>query len=302
MKATVRVPATSANLGPGFDVFGLAINWYNRFTVEESEQFEIIIRGRWGELTDSEDNLFYHSFRSLFDKSGERIPPVQITLDLRVPPGRGFGSSATAVVGGLMAANAFLGHRYSKEELLPFAIELERGQHPDNVAPAILGGLVVITSGDSQIAYVKLPFPSKIKGVFFIPDFAMDTIVGRTLVPSEYPKQDVVFNIGRVALFVAALQTKQYHLLRTAMEDRVHQPPRTKIFPCMPELIKAALDAGALGAALSGAGPSIIALADGCFEKIANAMAKKAEEKGIAGETAVLSITNKGASVLNDGR
>jgi homoserine kinase len=204
------------------------------------------------------------------------------------------------VVGGLAAANAFLGDMYSKEELLPFAIELEHGQNPDNVAPALFGGLVVVGAQQGGVVHAKVPFPSDIRAVYFIPDFEMSTVEGRKLMPAQYHKADVVFNTSRIALFMAALQTKRYELLQQAMDDKLHQPTRTRIFPAMPHIIQAANQAGALGAALSGGGSTIIALANQDFEHIAQAMKAEAAKHGVAGTTKVLEIVDEGVRVDND--
>jgi len=222
---------------------------------------------------------------------------VKITMDIHLPHGGGLGSSATAVVGGLVAANSFLGNKYSKEELLPFAIQLERGQNPDNVAPALLGGLIIMASENGQLVHVKVPFPKKIKAIIYSPNFSMDTATTRKLMPSGYAKEDLVFSIGRVGLFLAAVHTKQYDLFRIAMQDKIHQPTRTKVFPHMPTLIEAALTYGALGAALSGGGSSIIALADKNFEKIADALVKTGKKCGLEGKVAMLTTTNKGTVI-----
>lgn len=295
MKVQVKVPATSANLGAGFDVFGLAVNLFNEFKVEEANKFEIIIQG--DSITTSDDNLFYKAFKFLFQKEEKPVPQVHIQMKLNIPQGRGFGSSATAIVGGLLSANAWLSNKYSKEELLQYAIRLECGQHPDNVCTALFGGMIVIASQEGRMIYVKLPFPQDLKAIYFVPNFPLDTLTGRILMQKAYLKEDVVFSTGRVALFLAALQTKQYPLLRIAMQDRIHQPARTKIFPLIPEIIQAAIEAGAYGAALSGGGSSIIALSDKKFEDIAFGMQKRAEKGGITGKTYVLSINDSGSKV-----
>lgn len=297
MKIKVRVPATSANLGPGFDVFGLAINIHNSFTVELASKFEIISNNINCKLPENKENLFYQSFAHLFNHVGKRIPPVKITMDLRILHGRGLGSSATAVVGGLVAANYFLKNILSKEELINFAIELEKGQHPDNVMPALLGGLIVASKHESKFVHAKIPFPSDIKAVFLIPDFIMDTVAGRKLMPTYYARNDVVFNTGRIALLLAALQTKRYDLLKIAMQDKIHQPVRSKLFPLIPKLIEAANNAGALGSALSGGGSSIISLADSKFEEIGLAMQNMAKKHGVVGKIGIFDISNEGVTV-----
>lgn len=297
MKIKVKVPATSANLGAGFDVFGLAVNLFNEFIVEKSDRFEIIINGDKGTLPINQENLFYKSFKYLFEREKLEIPQVKITMNIRIPQGRGLGSSATAVVGGLLSANVFLGNKYNGEDLLPFAIKLEHGNNPDNVSPALFGELIVITSEDKKIICTKNPFPQNLKAVYFIPDFEMDTAASRKLMPKIYSKEDVVFSTGRVALFLSAIHNRQYNLLRIAMQDRIHQPTRAKIFPQMPKLIGAALNVGAYGAALSGGGSSIIAFADHNLDKIAQSMKLKAKENNISGKSMVVDINKTGALV-----
>lgn len=296
MRVKVKVPATSANLGSGFDILGLAVNLFNEFTVTNADDLEIYIEGD-NHISLSTDNLFYKSFVFLFNIEEKKVPGVKIQMKLNIPQGRGFGSSATAVVGGLLAANAWLGNKYSREELLQYAIRLECGQHPDNVSPALLGGMIVIASEGGKSIILKSPFPKNLKAVYFVPDFPLDTVTGRILMQKAYMRDDLVFNSSRVALFLVALQTKQYSFLKVAMQDRIHQPARTKIFPQMPDIIQAAIDAGAYGAALSGGGSAIIALADAKFEVIANGMKIKAKKDGIGGKTYILSINNTGSVV-----
>jgi homoserine kinase len=297
----VRVPATCANLGPGFDVLGLALDLYNEFTVRPSSATRVGIEGQGQEMPRGETNLFYRAFAHLYQVRGEKPPPLDIRMHLSIPPGRGLGSSATAVVGGLLAANALLGGSFTTEELLPYAVELEQGRHADNVAPALLGGLVVNVLDGDHVLSLKVPFPDELKAVLFIPDFEMDTVQGRRLMPSDYSRADVVFNTGRVALFMAAISQRRYELLRVAMEDRVHQPYRAKMFPFMPDLIRAALDAGAHGACLSGGGSSILALATADFDKIEQGLRSAAEAAGITGRAGTYYISPDGARVVMEG-
>jgi homoserine kinase len=295
----VRVPATAANLGPGFDVLGLALTLYNEFTVRETGgRLHITVAGADG-LPDDESNLFYRAFAALCRETGRPVPGLRIHMALRIPSGRGLGSSATAVAGGLQAANALLGIDLSPEELLPLAVRLEHGHHPDNVAPALLGGLVANTCTGDTIHSVRLPFPDDMLAVVFIPDFEMDTVRGRKLMPAHYAQADVVFNTSRVALFLAALTSRRYDLLGAAMEDRLHQPYRTQLFPALPALIAAARGAGAWGACLSGGGSTVLALTPRgpVAEQIGAAMAQAAEAAGgIGGEVCVLEIERQGAT------
>ncbi|SRR6266496_694445 len=307
---TVLTPATSANLGPGFDSLGLALQLYNRFEVVESSDDplhpSITVKGELGkDLSTGPDNLFFRSFALLFERLHAPLPSVRIHMAIAVPPGCGLGSSATAVVGGLIAANEWLrpqGLSLPKEELLGLAVEIEAGNHPDNVAPALLGGLVATTHLDGKIHAIKTPFPEAIKAVIFTPSFPMDTVAGRKLLPASYPKADVTFNTGRVALLLTALQTGRYEVIGEAMQDRLHQPYRQALFPAMPDIIQAAVDAGAYGASLSGGGSSLIALAGSRFNEVLQAMQETARVADVKGTGMVLRADQNGARVLKTPR
>ncbi|GAC1393347.1 MAG: homoserine kinase [Ktedonobacteraceae bacterium] len=302
---TVLTPATSANLGPGFDSLGLALQLYNRFEVEESkgDHPTIEIEGALGsELSTGSDNLFFRSFALLFERLNSEVPPVRIRMATHIPPGCGLGSSATAVVGGLVAANEWVrpkGLAVPKEELLELAVEAEAGNHPDNVAPALLGGLVATTNMAGKIHAIKAPFPDALKAVIFTPSFPMDTIAGRKLLPASYSKADVTFNTGRVALLLTALQMGRYEVIGEAMQDRLHQPYRQALFPAMPDIINAAIAAGAYGACLSGGGSSLIALASSHFNDVLRAMESTARAAGVQGTSRILRADQNGARVLN---
>ena len=303
VSVAVLTPATSANLGPGFDTLGLALQLYNRFDVEiiEGDPWtpQIEVQGELGDkLSKGPDNLFFQAFALLFQRKQADLPAVKIRMTIAIPPGCGLGSSATAVVGGLVAANELLrikGLGVPKEELLAPAVESEAGNHPDNVAPALLGGLVATTTVDGEIRAVKTRFPDALKAIIFTPSFPMDTVTGRKLLPTEYSRDDVTFNTGRVALFLTALQTGRYELIGEAMQDRLHQPYRQALFPAMPDIIQAALDAGAYGASLSGGGSSLIALASSNFQAILRAMRETARSSGVDGTGMILRADQVGA-------
>ncbi|TMF43097.1 MAG: homoserine kinase [Chloroflexi bacterium] len=303
---TVLTPATSANLGPGFDSLGLALQLYNRFEVQigqgDPQQPVIRVEGPLGAgLSTGPDNLFFRAFASLYADRQAELPHVQISMTIAIPPGCGLGSSATAVVGGLVAANALLhlqGKDVPKDELLEPAVAIEAGNHPDNVAPALFGGLVATTNMNGKIHAVKTRFPDALKAVIFTPSFPMDTVAGRKLLPASYSKADVTFNTGRVALLLTALQTGRYELIGEAMQDRLHQPYRQTLFPAMPEIIQAAIDAGAHGASLSGGGSSLIALASSNFSSILRAMQETARSLGVEGSGRILRADQTGARVI----
>ena len=310
VSVAVLTPATSANLGPGFDTLGLALQLYNRFDVEiiEGDPWtpRIEVQGVLGDkLSRGPDNLFFQAFALLFQRKQADLPAVKIRMSIAIPPGCGLGSSATAVVGGLVTANELLrikGLGVPKEELLAPAVESEAGNHPDNVAPALLGGLVATTTVDGEIRAVKTRFPDALKAIIFTPSFPMDTVTGRKLLPAEYSRDDVTFNTGRVALFLTALQTGRYELIGEAMQDRLHQPYRQALFPAMPDIIQAALDAGAYGASLSGGGSSLIALASSNFQAILRAMRETARSAGVDGSGMILHADQVGARVITTSR
>jgi len=308
---SVVTPATSANLGPGFDSLGLALRLYNRFDVETTvngnpQRPHIVVEGALGVgLPAGPDNLFFRAFASLYAGRQVEMPHVQIRMTVNIPPGCGLGSSATAVVGGLVAANELLrlqGKDVPQEELLELAVAVEAGNHPDNVAPALLGGLVATTNMNGKIHAIKTRFPDALKAVIFTPSFPMDTIAGRKLLPASYSKADVTFNTGRVALLLSALQTGHYEVIGEAMQDRLHQPYRQILFPAMPDIIQAAIDAGAHGASLSGGGSSLIALASSNFSTILRAMQETARSFGVEGTGMILHADQEGARVLNTRR
>ena len=307
---TVLTPATSANLGPGFDSLGLALRLYNRFVVEESGNDphlpSIEVQGALGaSLSTGPDNLFFRAFASLFERKRVQLPAVRIRMMINIPPGCGLGSSATAVVGGLVVANELLRAQnlaVFKEELLELAVELEAGNHPDNVAPALLGGLVATTNVGGKIRALKTPFPDALKAIIFTPSFPMDTVAGRKLLPASYSKADVTFNTGRVALLLTALQTGRYEFIGEAMQDRLHQPYRQALFPAMPDIINAAIAAGAHGASLSGGGSSLIALASSRFQGVLQAMQETARALGVNGTGMILRADQQGARVLSTSR
>ena len=315
-RVLVCVPATSANLGPGFDCLGLALGLSTTFAVELRAAavdgchpaFEIT--SAWGDdpaihsLPSDHRNLFYQALSAQLRARNLPVPAVSIRMCIGVPPGRGLGSSAAAVVGGLLAAEALAGHLPTPEErtnLLERAVALEHGGHADNVAAALLGGLVV-TSKDRHAGWhaLKAPIPAGLRAVLFVPVFLMDTVAGRALLPDSYAKADAVQNVGHVALLLASLATGRLDALGTAMEDRFHEPYRVQLFPQLPALITAARSAGAHSACLSGGGSAILALATERAEEVQHALAVRAQELGVAGRALVVDLDQQGAVVEVD--
>lgn len=318
-RLVVRVPATSANLGPGFDCLGLALDLHSSFAVTilpAGAVNQIAIATRWGDdapsqaLPTDDSNLFYHAFAAHLRTLGQPVPSVHIDVELGIPCGRGLGSSATAVVGGILAADAIAGQPDSPRrrlELLEEAVALEHGQHADNVAAALLGGLVVAARGEphfpGEVARwhaVRLPVSATLKAVLFVPVFPMDTVAGRKLLPDQYSKVDAVHNVGHAALLLAALATGDCVALGAAMDDRLHEPYRAQIFPQLPELLAAARQAGAHGACLSGGGSAILALATERAAEVAQALQITAHTLHLEGRALVVEIAQRGAVVTLD--
>lgn len=323
-RVTVRVPATSANLGPGFDCLGLALTLHTTFEVEllpesdgrgqQNNEPLIEIFSTWGHdpeidaLPKDSHNLFYQAFAERLKEIGKlqgQVPAVHIRATIGMPPGRGLGSSATAVVGGLLAADALAGHAHSAEQranLLNPAVALEHGQHADNVAAALLGGLVVTTQckRDGTWHAIRASLPAGLRTVLFVPVFPMDTISGRLLLPIHYTKADAVHNIGHTALLLTALATGDLKGIGIAMNDRLHEPYRAQIFPQLPDLLAAARAAGAHGACLSGGGSTILGLTTDRTQEVAQALQQAAQALNIDGQVIIAEIDHCGATVEVD--
>ncbi len=294
---TVRVPATTANLGPGFDCLGMALNIHNTVTVTKSHDFSIVISGEGEEILPcGKDNLVHRAITKLFDSTEQPLPDLQINCYNKIPLTRGLGSSTTAIVGGLMAANSLSGNIMSKEELLQLGIEMEG--HPDNLTPALFGGCQVVVIHDTRLFHERIPVRQNWKFVLFIPDFTMLTEEARAILPHQIAREDVTYNLGRVALLTKALITGQSDSLKVATQDRLHQPYRQALFPAMSDIFVAALSAGADGAVLSGSGSTILALARGKVDTIGRAMLAKGKETGIKGKIQVAEISEIGALIL----
>ncbi len=298
---TITVPATTANLGPGFDCLGMALGLYNTLIFQEvPEGLFIEVEGeRAEELSRDRSNLVFRAAERVFQQVGRRPPGLRIRLINRIPIGYGLGSSAAAVVGGLLGANALLGNPLSRESLLNLAVAMEG--HPDNVAPALLGGLIVASGEGESLVYTRVTLPP-LRVVVAVPDVVVPTKEARRLLPRQVSLDDAVFNIGRTALVVLALERGDYDLLERAMEDRLHQPYRRRLIPAYGEVVQAAREAGAAAVAISGAGSGLVALAPRNHEEIAQAMRHAFVRAGIPARAWVLPVVEEGATVKVSGR
>lgn len=294
---SVKMPATTANMGAGFDCLGMALDIWNTVSVEtDSSGFEISGEGG-SSLPQNSDNLLYRSFKRIYDDLGKPVPSVRITCHNDIPLGRGLGSSAAAVAGGLLTANQLTGANLTAEELLALAADIEG--HPDNAAAAVMGGFqIVVRRDDGSLITAGLPVPNELKAVLFVPDVPMPTEQARHLLPQRIDLQDAVYNLGRVALLVSALATGDLQHLATATQDRLHQPARQTIFYPMKNIFRAAMAAGALGVFLSGAGSSVLALATEREYTVGYEMADAAAKSGVEGAIKVTQPTPLGAHVV----
>ena len=296
MPIHVRVPATSANLGPGFDALGLALALHNEVVAEEADRVEVSLRGEGAtELAKDADNMVVRGVRLAYDTAGRPFRGVRLECVNRVPLARGLGSSAAAWVGGLAAGNTLLGSPLDRDALLALAARAEG--HPDNVAAAIFGGLTVSCVTADTVTAVSLPVPRALQWVVLIPEATNATADARAVLPTAVPRADAVFNVQRVALLLASLQTGRPAALRTALDDRLHQPYREKLFPWMRGVTSAAIAAGALGCVLSGAGPSLLAVVDGGADggRVARALEEALRRAGVAGSARALAVDTEGA-------
>ena len=291
----VRVPATSANLGPGFDALGLALALYNEVTAQESGTVTVAVQGEGaGRLPANEHNVVARGVQLAYEAAGRPFKGCALTCVNRIPPARGLGSSAAAWVGGLVAGNALLGEPLSREALLALAARVEG--HPDNVAAALLGGLTVSCGrADGRVTALALPVPATVRWVVLVPSVTSATAEARAVLPDSVPRKDAVFNVQRVSLLLAGLQTGRLDVLEGALDDRLHQPYRLRLFPWMPAVADAARRAGALGCVLSGAGPSLLAAVTDEAEAVARAMEAALRTAGIEGRASALAVDTEGA-------
>ena len=299
-KVVVDVPATTANLGPGFDCLGAALDLNNRFAMRRieggGERFELIIEGSEGShLRGGPENLVYRAAQRVWKAAGLEPVALEARVRLAVPPARGLGSSATAIVAGLMGANALVGEPLSKEKLLELAIDIEG--HPDNVVPSLLGGLCMTAKAASQRwRVVRCEWAPSVKAVVAIPSIRLSTSEARRAMPKAIPVGDAVVNLGALTPLLQGLRTGNGDLISDGMHDRLHEPYRWRLIKGGDEVKQAAMDAGAWGCAISGAGPSVLAL---CEEDkgpaVSRAMVKAWEAAGVASRAPVLNLQTSGS-------
>lgn len=295
----VHVPATSANMGPGFDCMGLALPFGNRFEVttgaEEGASYRLSGHEAPEPLSPAR-NLFAVAAQRLAAEVGYDLPPLKVVCHAGIPLARGLGSSASAVVGGLLAANRALGDVLAPAALLGLASAIEG--HPDNVAPALMGGVCLSIQGEAGLVAERLALAEAPGLVVAVPAFELETATARAALPSLVPHADAVYNVGRAALLVTALLSGRHERLEEALTDRLHQPYREPLIPGMAEVVRAARGAGAWGVTLSGAGPTLLAWCprEG-REAVARAMAEAWQAAGVEARAFPSAIAAEGATI-----
>ncbi len=308
MKIFVKVPATSANLGPGFDALGLALDLWNETGFTPADKFSLHIEGEGaGKLAPNQKNLIVRSMQKVYDTAGKQMSPLCIHCINRIPLASGLGSSAAAIVTGLLGANTMLNNPLSNAEILTLGTEIEG--HPDNVAPALMGGLVASTMNEGKVIARKIPVGADLMSVqgdhegsplhviIVLPDFNFSTKQARSVLPKHVSMKGAVHNISRAVLVTEAFRNGDLDLLGQVMDDALHQPYRLPLIPGAREAMDAAKKAGASAAALSGAGPSLIAFSAKQNAAIGEAMKRTFESVGLSARVFELGISEEGAKV-----
>ena len=307
MKVSVRVPATTANLGPGFDCLGLALPIYNEITVEET-----VMPGSGIEINVIEDtqtydllsvpkdknNIVYKAIELLYNFVGQSVSDI-ITIKTNIPVTRGLGSSASVIVGGLLAANKLLGNPADDAVLLSIASEVEG--HPDNVAPAMFGGFCLSSmEDDGSVIYSKISWPEDWKLTVIIPDYELDTQIARSILPENVPREDAIYNVRKCAMLIDAVYNQNSELMKKSLEDKIHQPYRAgliKGFNELKELTKNKDDI--LGCVVSGAGPAILVISENNgFDKIKNEVLQIFDDLNVICDIRTLDVENTGSVIL----
>ncbi|MCP9798561.1 MULTISPECIES: homoserine kinase [unclassified Cyanobium] len=297
----VAVPATTANIGPGFDCLGAALDLGNRFELRVieggGERFELIIEGPEGaHLRGGPDNLVYRSAQRVWREVGVEAVALEARVQLAVPPARGLGSSATAIVAGLIGANALVGEPLSREKLLELAIDIEG--HPDNVVPSLLGGLCLTARAAShRWRVVRCEWNPAVKAVVAIPTIRLSTSEARRAMPRSIPISDAVMNLGALTLLLQGLRTGNGDLIADGMHDRIHEPYRWGLIQGGRAVREAAMGAGAWGCVISGAGPSLLALApESRAAAVGEVMTQAWLGEGVSSHSAVLGLQEGGST------
>ena len=300
-KIIVKTPASTSNLGSGFDVLGLALSLYNEvhFILEEGDFADVTLTAE-GEglaiLAMSDENIIFRAMEETAAVIGKKLPSGKMHLINRVPFARGMGSSSTAIVSGVVLANYLCGSPLSQNEMLNIAAKIEG--HPDNVAPALMGGFVISMMDETGCTSVKVPVSADWKAVVAIPDFELMTEHARAVLPNSYSRADAVHNISCVSFLLTAFFRQNPAYLRLGMQDKIHVPYRIGLIPGGEDVIRMAEEAGAFGATISGSGSTMIAFADAAHaDAVGKAMQAAFAGKDMTSRVMVLDFNQNGAEI-----
>lgn len=298
----VRIPATTANMGPGYDVLGMALNIYNDIAVEEIKGETMVYNDGVLSGDDYRENMIYTSIVKALDKYNYRYEGFRIDVTrCDIPMSRGLGSSSSCIVGGICAANELMGNVMSEGDIVDMATEIEG--HPDNVVPAAIGGMAASLTSEGQVVYSRINVPKRLRFLAMVPSFQVSTAMARKVVPNSYSREDVVFNISRVAMLINVMNNEELEKLRVCFGDRVHEPYRKTLIENADLIFEKAKEFGALGEFVSGSGSTLMAVADE-----ADAARIKDEMEGFLAtiegswEIKMLEPDFEGARVLHDDR
>ncbi|SMF89168.1 homoserine kinase [Paenibacillus uliginis N3/975] len=298
----IKVPASTANLGPGFDTLGMALSLYAWIEMKQDDRTAFHLYGdEMKGVPEDKSNLIYKVAQMVFDEAGISVPELAISMCSDIPLTRGLGSSASAIVGSLAAANALIGSPLPDSKLFDMATNLEK--HPDNVGASLFGGIIAAAWDGSHADYVRIEPPVNLDTLVVIPDFHLSTAKAREALPEQFSLSDAVYNISRSSLMTAALASGRLDLIGAAMRDRIHQPYRAALVPGMAEILDEAPNRGALGIALSGAGPTLIALiqrGDERVESLKSYLMETMKKEGISASSLLLQPDVEGVKVLDN--
>ena len=294
----IRIPATTANMGPGFDCIGMAFDMYNYIDFEPTGvdgYCELTSDGDAGHIDLSKDNLIYKAYAAVFQYLQKPVMGIKMHFENNVPYSRGLGSSSAALIGGVKVANEVLGNPLSDTELLNVALQFEG--HPDNIAPALLGGVVISGLDENgDVFYSKITPPANLHCTVIIPDYPLATKKARAVLPQQFSMQDAVYNVGRMAMLIDAMHTGKLEQLALAMNDKLHQPYRMPLIKGMDEIVPAAKALGALNVTISGAGPTILIVSDG--KKDFSSLQDILTKHGVTARITALQPVNEGAALV----
>ena len=297
-KATARIPASTTNLGPGFDVLGLALQLYSTVTLEiDSVDPEVVVTGvDVDKIPSTPEHIAFKAVESIYQRSGVQQPKgLKLSIANGIPAIRGLGGSGTAILGGLLTANRLCESPFSQSDILDFATEIEG--HPDNVAASLYGGFVISVQEGNHIHTIQLECDPALHVVLAIPDYTLSTKKARDILPKTLDFADAIYNISRSSLLVASIATGKLEMFTLAMKDRIHQPYRSQLISGFDEVVEAATAAGALSVALSGAGPTIAAYCLENMEEIGKQMQGVFQSRNIPCKINILQADQEGASV-----